>query len=99
VPDDAACGAPPGLAARNGLRLVAAYRRFFSPLIGNRCRFHPSCSAYAMEAIGRFGLGRGAWLSLRRIARCHPLAAGGCDPVPARFSWLRRSGVDKPVSG
>jgi hypothetical protein len=97
--DGTACGAPPGLAARSGLHVVAAYRRFLSPLFGYRCRFHPSCSAYAMQAIGRFGLLRGGWLSVCRIARCHPLAAGGCDPVPGRFNWLRRSGPGKPASG
>jgi putative membrane protein insertion efficiency factor len=61
---------------------IAAYRRFVSPFLGQRCRFYPSCSAYAVEAITRHGALRGSWLSMRRIARCHPWNPGGVDPVP-----------------
>jgi putative membrane protein insertion efficiency factor len=61
---------------------VHAYRRFASPLLGPRCRFVPSCSAYALEALDRHGPFYGGWLALRRITRCHPLNAGGDDPVP-----------------
>jgi len=62
--------------------LISLYRRFISPLLGPRCRFSPSCSAYAMEALDRHGLWRGGWLSLWRLLRCHPFTAGGHDPVP-----------------
>ncbi len=61
--------------------LIALYRRFVSPMLPATCRFHPSCSAYADEAIARYGAVRGSWMALRRIARCHPLNPGGEDPV------------------
>ncbi len=61
---------------------IRGYRYALSPLLGVRCRFHPSCSAYALEAFERHGTARGAWLALRRLARCHPWHPGGHDPVP-----------------
>jgi hypothetical protein len=66
------------------LLLVAlrVYRYALSPLLGRNCRFYPSCSEYAVEAIERHGAGKGTWLALRRIGRCHPWSAGGFDPVP-----------------
>jgi len=64
------------------LAVVRAYRYALSPMLGLHCRFHPSCSAYAAEAIERHGASRGVWLALKRIARCHPWHAGGYDPVP-----------------
>ncbi|MDQ3269701.1 MAG: membrane protein insertion efficiency factor YidD [Pseudomonadota bacterium] len=64
------------------IALLKLYKRWISPLLGPRCRFHPTCSVYAMQAIARFGAFRGSWLALRRILRCHPLHPGGHDPVP-----------------
>ncbi|HUP92393.1 MAG TPA: membrane protein insertion efficiency factor YidD [Solimonas sp.] len=64
--------------------LIRLYQLLLSPLLGPRCRFHPSCSHYALEAIGRHGAARGGWLTLRRVCRCHPLNPGGYDPVPER---------------
>jgi uncharacterized protein len=62
--------------------LLTGYRRFVSPLLGPRCRFYPSCSAYALEAVRMHGALRGSWLAVRRLSRCHPFHAGGLDPVP-----------------
>jgi putative membrane protein insertion efficiency factor len=66
------------------IALLRVYRATISPLYGQVCRYHPSCSAYALEAVGRHGALRGTVLSVRRLARCHPWAAGGYDPVPQR---------------
>jgi putative membrane protein insertion efficiency factor len=66
--------------------LLRAYRALVSPLYGQVCRYHPSCSAYALEAVQTHGALRGGWYAVRRLGRCHPWAAGGHDPVPARSS-------------
>ncbi|MCL3838149.1 membrane protein insertion efficiency factor YidD [Aeromicrobium duanguangcaii] len=62
--------------------LLRAYRFVISPMYGQVCRYYPSCSAYALEAVETHGALRGCWLAIRRLGRCHPWAAGGYDPVP-----------------
>jgi hypothetical protein len=64
------------------IALVRAYQALFRPLLGANCRFYPSCSDYAREAIERHGALRGTWLAVKRIGRCHPYHPGGYDPVP-----------------
>ena len=68
--------------ARAAVALIRGYRRYISPLFAPHCRFEPTCSAYAIEAITTKGLIRGGALTMRRIGRCHPWNAGGVDPVP-----------------
>jgi uncharacterized protein len=64
------------------LALLRGYQLLLRPLLGANCRFYPSCSDYAKEAIARHGAGHGSWLTLRRVSRCHPYHPGGFDPVP-----------------
>ena len=64
------------------LALITVYRYALSPFLGQRCRFHPSCSAYAAEALTKYGALRGSWLAAKRVCRCHPFHPGGHDPVP-----------------
>ncbi|MBX3024787.1 membrane protein insertion efficiency factor YidD [bacterium] len=70
-----------GLGGRAALAAIRAYQVLVSPLLGSHCRFAPSCSRYAADAIARHGLLAGGWRALRRLARCHPLNPGGYDPV------------------
>lgn len=89
--------------ARLAQRLLIAplllYRRFVSPLKPSpSCRFHPSCSAYAIEAIGTHGPARGSYLALRRVLKCHPFHPGGLDPVPA-VAEPPKSSRQGPASG
>jgi putative membrane protein insertion efficiency factor len=67
---------------RFALALIALYQRWVSPALGERCRFAPSCSHYAADALRVHGLLRGSWLAVRRVGRCHPWNPGGYDPVP-----------------
>lgn len=64
------------------LALIRAYQYLFRPLLGSNCRFAPSCSDYAREAVATHGALKGAWLAVRRVLRCHPYHPGGYDPVP-----------------
>ena len=64
------------------IALIRLYQLLLSPILGGACRFVPSCSAYAREAIERYGAVRGSWLALRRLVRCHPFGGSGFDPVP-----------------
>ena len=66
------------------IRLVQAYRLLLSPWLGSACRFEPTCSIYALQALETHGAGLGSYLTLRRLTRCHPWCAGGHDPVPSR---------------
>ena len=70
------------LAAHAVRGLIRGYQLTLSPWLGECCRFHPSCSHYAMEAVGTHGAAKGSWLAARRVCRCHPFNAGGFDPVP-----------------
>jgi putative membrane protein insertion efficiency factor len=73
-----------GIAETFLILLIEAYRLLISPVLGPSCRYTPSCSSYAVEAIRTHGPLQGPWLAARRIARCHPFHAGGYDPVPTR---------------
>ncbi|MGB8327229.1 MAG: membrane protein insertion efficiency factor YidD [Steroidobacteraceae bacterium] len=69
--------------------LIRGYQYAISPLLGPRCRFYPTCSQYALDAIHRHGMLRGGWLAMKRIGRCHPWHPGGFDPVPDRSDCHR----------
>jgi uncharacterized protein len=78
------------------LAAIRAYQRRVSPALPRRCRYEPSCSSYAAESIGRFGVARGALLAAWRLLRCNPFSHGGFDPVPERFT-LRVGPIDPAV--
>lgn len=80
------------------LILIRAYQCLLGPLLGGNCRFYPSCSNYAAEAIERHGARRGSSLALRRVLRCHPFSAGGVDPVPEECELpAERCSGEKPT--
>lgn len=68
--------------------IIVGYQKLVSPNLSANCRFQPSCSQYMLEAVRRFGAVKGVWIGIRRISRCHPMHAGGFDPVPE--NWLGR---------
>lgn len=71
-----------GWAAKPWIVLIRCYQYAISPFLGRSCRFHPSCSEYAVESLQRHGVVKGLWLAVRRVSRCHPWHRGGYDPVP-----------------
>ena len=79
-----------GLPTKAVILLVMGYQKMVSPWLGQRCRFHPSCSNYCIEALQQHGMVFGLWLGLKRICKCHPLHPGGHDPVPERTNQLRK---------
>ncbi len=94
--DRAASAARPGPIARVLLLPVVGYRRWISPVLPPACRFYPSCSAYAVEALTVHGALRGSWLALRRLLRCGPWHPGGLDPVPPGKTETE-SGTNSPA--
>lgn len=85
------------MSARRILRyLIRAYQLFLSPVLGNHCRFYPSCSEYAIDALEHHGVLRGAWLATRRLLRCHPWHPGGFDPVPPCSDAAALGRIDRP---
>jgi putative membrane protein insertion efficiency factor len=74
------------------LLLIRGYRLLLSPWLGSHCRFYPTCSQYAHEAVSRHGAFAGSWLGLRRLLRCHPWHAGGVDPVPEQIGKQHHHG-------
>ena len=77
---------------------IRLYQRLISPLLGARCRFHPSCSEYAAGAILRHGPLRGIYLGVRRVLRCHPWNSGGIDEVPEVFAWRRSPSEERKAA-
>jgi len=77
------------------LWIIKGYKKFFSPWLGNHCRFYPSCADYTSQAIARHGAVRGVLLGTKRLLKCHPFHEGGWDPVPEKFEvkskWTQKS--------
>lgn len=86
----------PAILART---LIRAYQVMLSPFLGNQCRFHPSCSNYALEAVDTHGAVKGSWLAIRRLGRCHPFNPGGFDPVPGSSEESPESTKHAPDRG
>ena len=90
---------PSSLVQQVLIGVVKFYRLMLSPWLGSSCRFEPTCSAYALTALETHGAAAGAYLGARRLLRCHPWCAGGCDPVPAsRFITLANAPSETPVA-
>lgn len=87
-----------GLARRALIAPIRAYQLVLSPLLGPRCRFYPSCSAYAIEAVTKHGAWWGLYLATRRLLRCHPWNPGGPDPVPSERPRLRMRSAPRATS-
>ncbi len=87
------------LASQLLIGLVRAYQLMLSPVLPMSCRYHPTCSRYACEALARHGVLRGGWLAIARVLRCNPWRAGGCDPVPGRLGPVRWGGLHGPPAG
>ena len=73
-----------GTAAKAAILLIKGYQKMFSPWLGQRCRFHPTCSNYSIDALRQHGMVHGLWLGVKRICKCHPFHLGGYDPVPEK---------------
>ena len=90
---------PPGSrispAGRVAILLIRGYQKIVSPWLGPRCRFHPSCSNYCIDAVRQHGMVHGLWLGFIRICKCHPFHPGGYDPVPERKKFLRKRENDE----
>lgn len=97
-PHEASGGARPSLLARLALLPIRGYRRFLSPALGRRCRYYPTCSAYAEESIRELGAVRGAVLAAWRLLRCNPFSNGGLDPVSER-RFFRSAGRVHETAG
>jgi putative membrane protein insertion efficiency factor len=80
------------MTAKIFLMLIRGYQLTLSPLVGGSCRFEPSCSVYASEAIRMHGAARGSWLAMKRLARCHPFGSYGFDPVSSASTGRRTTG-------
>ncbi|MBM4196104.1 MAG: membrane protein insertion efficiency factor YidD [Gammaproteobacteria bacterium] len=87
MPEAAGEARKTSVAATALIAMIRAYQLALSPFLGRQCRFLPTCSAYAAEAVRRHGACRGGWLGILRILRCQPLCRAGHDPVPEVFSW------------
>lgn len=84
-----------GIIAQLLLGIIRFYRYFISPMLAPRCRFNPTCSRYALDAIQIHGALKGSWLALKRISKCHPLHAGGDDPVPPAKNGKKSPKTDR----